>query len=245
LTETPWYLERMVGFDVESTGVDTTNDRILTVSLVDLNPGHDPLVETSTVWFDPGVEIPPEATKVHGIDLAKLRENNARPAGEQLPTLVNVMAAIVEKGVPLVGMNCPYDFGILHWECVRHGVPTLTEMLDPLPLAPVVDVLVLDRQVDKYRKGSRNLTALCQHYNVVLDGAHDSSYDALAALRLAWRLGRLNMPLRVPLMELHGRQVSWRAQQFAGFKEYKRGRGETVDGDGCWPVCLHIEGAPE
>jgi DNA polymerase-3 subunit epsilon len=42
----------------------------------------------------------------------------------------------------------------------------------------VVDPLVIDKWLDRYRKGSRKLEAICAHYGAVLDEAHDADFDA-------------------------------------------------------------------
>ena len=54
----------------------------------------------------------------------------------------------------------------------------------------VLDPRVLDRHLDRYRKGRRTLTDLCAHYGVTLEGAHDAAADALAALEVVRALGR-------------------------------------------------------
>ena len=59
---------------------------------------------------------------------------------------------------------------------------------------PVFDPLVIDRAKDRYRKGKRNLGALCELYGVKLDNAHDATADATAAARLAWKQVRSTYP---------------------------------------------------
>ena len=52
-----WY-----GFDIESTGVDVFNDRIVTATVVKVE--NRELVDKRTWLLDPGIEIPAGATEV-------------------------------------------------------------------------------------------------------------------------------------------------------------------------------------
>ena len=99
--------------------------------------------------------------------------------------------------------------------------------------------MVIDRALDKYRKGKRTLTDLCAHYKVSLDGAHAADQDALGAARLAWRLARVypDQVGAVSLEDLHDLQVGWRREWAQGFREYLQRQGQPADGvDGSWPM---------
>ena len=59
-------LERpIVVFDLETTGVQITRDRIVEISILKVHPDGEE--ETKTRRINPGMPIPPEATQVHGI----------------------------------------------------------------------------------------------------------------------------------------------------------------------------------
>jgi DNA polymerase III epsilon subunit-like protein len=51
--------------------------------------------------------------------------------------------------------------------------------------------MVIDKHLDRFRKGRRTLAAICEAYGVDLpaDEAHTAGADALAACRAAWVLG--------------------------------------------------------
>ena len=55
----------LVFFDIESTGISTSKDRILEIYLIKLKPdgSEDHLHE----YYNPGIPIPAEATAIHGI----------------------------------------------------------------------------------------------------------------------------------------------------------------------------------
>ena len=64
-----WYEGRLAAYDIETTGTDTENDRIVTAA-VSVVGGREP-TESRTWLVDPGIEIPGEATAVHGITTEK------------------------------------------------------------------------------------------------------------------------------------------------------------------------------
>ena len=88
-----------------------------------------------------------------------------------------------DDGLTLIVFNAPYDLSVLRQ---LTGDFTVT--------GPVFDPLVIDRAKDRYRKGKRNLGALCELYGVKLDNAHDATADATAAARLAWKQVRSTYP---------------------------------------------------
>jgi DNA polymerase-3 subunit epsilon len=77
----------------------------------------------------------------------------------------------------------------------------------------VLDGLVLDRRVDRYRRGRRTLGDLCRHYEVDVDCLHDAASDAEAAIGVVRAICRRYARLGVTRPhELHRRQVVWHRQ---------------------------------
>ncbi|MFC2307280.1 MAG: hypothetical protein ACFNKE_09745, partial [Neisseria elongata] len=67
-------------------------------------------------------------------------------------------------------------------ELARHDLPTMRSRLGR-ELGPIADPLVLDRAVDRYRKGKRRLGDLCEVYGVQVDEAlHTAEVDVIATL---------------------------------------------------------------
>ena len=231
-----WHLGRLCGFDLETTGINVETDRIVTACVVQCGGGQPTAVAN---WLaDPGIEIPEGAARVHGITTEKAR-TEGQPAAEVVEQVVTALAQVAISGVPIVAMNAAYDLTMLDREARRHGVQTLTDLVgDGLV---VVDPRLLDKQFDRYRRGSRTLTALCEHYEVRLDGAHSADADAIAACRVVWRMGQSYPDLpRVPLGELHELQVGWARQQAESLADYVRrtpGKEHQADGvRGDWPL---------
>ncbi len=267
----PWWQGRMCAFDVESTGVDVEADRIVTAAVVLVGGGMAP--ERLTLLSDvDGHEIPESAAAIHGVTTKRARAEGA-PAADVLLAVRCALAAAIAAGHPLVAMNARFDFTLFDRELRRHG-------LDPLPPALVVDPRVIDPFLDRYRRSyprgvtpeqaaergipsSRTLAGMCLHYNATLDGAHDAASDALAAARLAYRIGssgevvrrvrnaqdgrelaglrREWAEVRDDLPRLHDAQRRWALAERERFAAYKRSIGEDAEADRIaaevgWPV---------
>lgn len=236
-----WADGPMAAFDIESTGIDVETARIVTASVVEVEPGRKPVVRE---WLaNPGVEIPKEASDIHGITTEHAREHG-RPPGEVVSEIRTALDFIVFSGRPIVIYNAPYDLTLFDRECRRYGLAPLDELM---PRMLVVDPLVLDRAMDPYRRGSgtRKLTYVCQKvYNVALsdEDAHGSSADALAAARVAWRIARQYPECgEVKLDELQQRQAQWHRTWALNFGEYLTRQGKTNDVDPAWPIRPFVE----
>ncbi|MEU3016427.1 MULTISPECIES: exonuclease domain-containing protein [unclassified Nocardiopsis] len=229
---TAWHTRPMAAFDVETTGLDVEGDRIVTAALWRIDPAHRS--KEVTTWFaDPGIEIPAEATEIHGVTTEQARAEG-RPAADVVPEIAAALEAVVSEGLPVVVYNAPYDLTLLDRELALHR-PGRPLKVQPL----VVDPLVLDKRVDTFRRGSRKLVDVCAHYRVPLaqEEAHGAAADALAAARLAWRIATAHPEIaEMTAEELHAAQVAWKAEQSASFQEYLRRRDPDAVVDGSWPM---------
>jgi DNA polymerase-3 subunit epsilon len=216
-------------FDLETTGVDTSSARIVTahVGVID---ERGAVVERKDWIVDPGIDIPEGAARVHGISTERARRFGRSPY-EVVPEILAAIRSVFERGFPLVIYNAPYDLTLLAAEAARVGVPALE-----LP-APIVDPLVLDKAVDRYRKGKRTLEAAAAAYGVPLVGAHDAGADAIAAGRLAQAIAdRFAEDLDLTATDLHDRQVAWCQEQASRFEEYmQRTHDPAFTTSGAWP----------
>ncbi|CAO0833661.1 3'-5' exonuclease OS=Streptomyces microflavus OX=1919 GN=Smic_11530 PE=4 SV=1 [Streptomyces microflavus] len=102
----------------------------------------------------------------------------------------------------------------------------------------VVDPRVLDKHLDRYRKGRRTLTDLCELYEVPLDGAHDAAADATASLELVRAIcRRFSSRLeRLSPAELHTLQATWHAAQARGLEAWFARSGTPEVVDQAWPL---------
>lgn len=230
-----WWKEPLVGFDLETTGTDPAESRIVTAALVDTRGGR---VEGVANWLvDPGLPIPAEAAAIHGITDEQVRAKG-RPAAEAVEEIARALCARLVAGRPVVAFNAPFDLSLLDAELRRYGHPGLAERLGG-SVGPVVDALVIDRSVDKYRKGSRTLQHVCSVYGVELEDAHEAGSDALAAVRVAVALAE-RYPAQVGDLtpgELHERQAGWYGDWAEGLQAWlRKGKDAEAVVDPRWPL---------
>ena len=221
LLHVPWHRSVFYAFDTETTGIDVWNDRIVTATIARID---GPNVETLTWLINPGINIPQQATDVHGITTQHAQENGQNPA-----EAIREITAVLSDAHPVVAFNASYDFTILTAEAERHGTR--------VDVPAVIDPHVIDKHVDPRRRGKRTLTATCEHYGVKQTDAHDATGDALAAARLAWTLTERHPDLlQVDPTELHQAQIEWRRDQAESLARYfvRQGRPDDVARD--WPI---------
>ncbi|MGO1770358.1 MAG: exonuclease domain-containing protein [Microbacterium sp.] len=226
------HLDRIAVFDLETTGVDVAHDRVVTayVGLLDA----DGRVLHAEDWLaDPGIEIPEGATAVHGVTTERARAEG-RPAADVVPEIVEALRTILAGGIPVVAYNAPYDLSLLRAEALRHGVAPIDRP------HPVIDPLVIDKALDRFRKGKRTLDVVAAHYGVALDDAHEASADAIAAGRVALAIAASCAgALPTTVAELHDQQVVWAREQAESLTEYfvRIGRLQPSESlDGTWPT---------
>lgn len=233
MSSTSWHSRPLASFDIESTGLDTGTDRIVTAALWRIDPANG-RKEAATWLINPGVDIPQAATDIHGVTTAHA-EQHGRPAAEALAEIATALGKVGADGLPLVVYNAPYDLTLLEQELLRHRIDA--QVVRQLC---VVDPLVLDKHTDPYRRGGRTLLDVCGHHGIALDRdqAHGAAADALAAGRLAWKLGSTRADLaQMSVADLHTAQVRWKADQAASFQAYlRRSRDPEAVIDGSWPI---------
>ncbi|MFF3443579.1 exonuclease domain-containing protein [Streptosporangium sp. NPDC002721] len=248
---TPWHLGRLAPFDLETTAPDPQEARIVEAYVGLVGGGLEP-IDREPLLVDPGVEVPAEATAIHGYSTAHLKEHGT-PADAGVWTVATAVADAVNEGIPLVGHNLRYDLTVLSQELARYELPSLAEMTARSGglAGAVIDTHVISKHLDRWRKrvspeqGAHVLKTTAQVFGVawVDEEAHGARYDALIAARVAWRMGQIaHMPresrprvqsgrrderhlfdaLAVPLLELFVSQQKWAREQAASYQEYLR-----------------------
>lgn len=230
-----WYEGPLAAFDTETTGVDVERDRIVSAAVVVQDcAGARP---RTTRWLvNPGIPVPRAATDVHGLTDEHVQRNGRWPA-PVVEEIARLLAEQCAAGRPLVVMNAPFDLTLLDRELRRHRASSLARYLQNVSLC-VLDPRVLDKHLDRYRKGRRTLTDLCAHYEVVLDGAHDAAADAVAALEVVRAVGRRfsDRLEELSVAELHTRQAVWHAAQARGLQAWFARNGQEEAVDPAWPL---------
>ncbi len=149
----------LVFFDLETTGIDTTKDRIIEMGFVKLMPNGDR--ETKTRRVNPEMPIPAESTAVHHITDQDVKNE---------PTFAQLANGLKEwlGGCDLAGYNCNrFDVPVLVEEFLRCGVEL-----------EMTDVKVVDVQNIFHKMEPRTLVAAYKFYcNQDLENAHSAQAD--------------------------------------------------------------------
>jgi DNA polymerase-3 subunit epsilon len=218
--ELPEWLSTIAVFDTETTGLNLREDRIVTASIQRMNSNGEILVGGKDWVINPGIPIPEIASKVHGY-YDKDVQDSPKPE-VAIPEILDAINACFAEGIPVLAYNAAYDFTILHYEAKRYG-------LHPVEFGNVIDPLVIDKTIDKYRKGKRTLGAAAERYNVSLDNAHTAKDDAIAAGHVG--LGMLRFYLaQTPKVvafpgsgqELHEMQAEWADEIEASYAKWRQ-----------------------
>ncbi|QBJ94986.1 3'-5' exonuclease [Rhodococcus sp. ABRD24] len=221
-----WTTRPICAFDLETTGRDPLSARIVTACVVIADGGES---RTRNWLVDPGVEIPAGAIDVHGISTSYAREHG-RDYTEGYREIRQALTEAWAAGYAVVAFNASYDLTVMDAEGRRLGLPPMDDY------GLVVDPYVIDREVDRHRRGKRTLSALCEHYGVDLGSAHEAEADALAAAQLA-RILPERFPELADLDDVMTSQASWHAERQRDFAEYLLSTGrDASDVDGQWPI---------
>ena len=104
----------LVFFDLETTGVDTVNDRIVEVSMIKIMPSGEEVVRTRRI--NPQMHIPEQATAIHGITDEMVKDE---------PTFAQIAKSMAQfiEGCDFGGFNSNrFDLPMLVEEFLRAGV---------------------------------------------------------------------------------------------------------------------------
>ena len=177
---------RVVGFDLETTGISITQSKIVQYGIIGSEINGEEIRVNSLV--NPLIRIPENATNVHGItneDVNKLPGFRAH-----IENITNLLSDSI-----VIGHNIKrYDWPILENEFLRCGKAI------PKPHT-IIDTLEIARKLKLTRP--HKLDALCSNYGISLTNAHDAISDASATLLLLWKIMEENpMPFRKSLEEL-------------------------------------------
>jgi DNA polymerase-3 subunit epsilon len=224
-----------VGFDLETTGISSFNDAPVSYGFVEHQHDSTGVLSVSEGGYvNPGMAIPEGASAIHGITDDMVAD--APLLRETIEHIAERIAWIWNQGGVIVGMNVGYDLTMVDALCRRLGLSALDERGS---VGPVMDVLVLDRHYDKWRKGSRKLTDLCLHYGVTLGNAHSASADAEASLEVFEALVRKYPQIpRIPYRKINTTLRTWYQEWLTSFSTYleKKGEAPITIGRYAWPI---------
>ena len=153
-------------FDLETTGTDVGQDRIVEIAVLKLQP--DGTEEIFHSLINPGISIPLSAMEIHGIRDADVR---AKP---NFAKIANRLAKFL-SGCDLAGFNIMrFDLPLLKSEFSRAAIGW-----------PDQEVRVVDAHVVYQEKERRDLTAAVKYY---CGEEHSEAHSALADVRATRRV---------------------------------------------------------
>lgn len=215
-----WAAGEVLGFDLETTGIDRFTDVPVSYALVSVVEGV--VVRSWSGLIDPGRAIPAEATAVHGISTEHARDEGM-PLREAIELLADAVVAAGRRGVPVVGMRLDYDLTMIETQAVRlcrRGI------VGRGWCGPALDAAVLDRHFDDEREGRRTLADLCAQYGIELERAHDAMADAIASVEVLFTLAsRFEELWSCDLSRLHADQIAWHREWARGYDAWRLEQG--------------------
>ena len=202
-------------FDLETTGINITKDRIVEISILKVNP--DGSEEKKTWLVNPEMQIPPQVVAVHGITNEKVANE---PTFNELAKEVNTWI----KDSDLGGFNSNrFDIPLLAEEMLRAGIDF------DMKNRQSVDVQTIFHKMEQ-----RTLTAAFKFYcDRSLEDAHSAEADTMATYEvLKAQLDRYE-ELENDTKFLADFSSRKKLADFAGFIAY------DTDGDECFSFGKH------
>lgn len=224
-----WTEGPLLGFDLETTGIDPGKDLPVQVALVRWEPRNK--CYRNVFIVNPGCEIPGGAEAIHGISTQRARLEGC-PLAEATAVLHSVLQRAQANHLPVVAMNASFDVTIATILFRSFG-------LEPIAWEALIDPLVIDRQVDRYRSGKRRLEALCRTYGVALATPHDAGSDADATVGIVRAIAKRYPEIAAfEVGELTRCQVEWHRDWAIEYDSWCRdnGRRGLAPEEFCWPL---------
>lgn len=151
-----------VVFDIETTGLSVTNNKIIELAGVKMHKGQE--IGRFATFINPHEPIPYNIQQ-----LTNITDDMVKDAPELEPKLREFID-FIEDAV-LVAHNARFDVGFMQEACKRHSLP-------PIP-NPALDTLELARYLHPHMKNHR-LNTLADLYKVSLESHHRAIDDTIA-----------------------------------------------------------------
>jgi len=205
--------------DLETTGVNVEQDRIVEITVARFNPTTAE-TESLHALVNPGRPIPKDASDIHGITDEKVKD-------QPVFGTVARQACLLFAGADLIGFrHRRFDVKLIANECRRVGLP------NPCEGARLIDACDIF-----HKREPRDLAAAMRFYcGVDHEDAHGTTADVIATLRVV--VGQFarydDLPRDLDALHEIGRDPSWLD---------KEGKLRWKDGDAAFGFGKH-QGVP-
>lgn len=154
--------DTFICFDLETTGLDPVNDRIIEIAIVKFT--YNEILESYETLIDPEKMIPQETIEIHKI-------TNDMVVGK--PKIEDVLPGIIKKlqGHVIIGHGIKLDIEFIVQSCKRHNIPTT------IGSCRSIDTLRLARLYGQ--SPTNSLEKLRMHFNIADEGAHRAMNDVV------------------------------------------------------------------
>ncbi|MDF2891426.1 MAG: polymerase alpha subunit [Clostridia bacterium] len=155
----------IVVFDIETTGLSASVDRITEIGAVKIKNGQ--ITERYSTLINPEIPIPYKITELTGITNEMVADQ--RVMKEVLPEFLSFIG-----NCPLVAHNAMFDWGFVRTKAFELGYDLNNIIIDTLQLSRN-----LLPDLKKYK-----LNLVCQHLNIKLENHHRAVHDAEATAQM-------------------------------------------------------------
>ena len=186
-------------FDLETTGIQVSKDRIVEISILKVFPNGNK--ESKTWLVNPEMKIPAETTAIHGISDEKVANE---PTFKELAPIIYQMI----KDCDLAGFNSDrFDIPLLAEEMLRAEIDF-----------DMKNTVTVDVQTIFHKKEQRTLSAGYKFYcDKELDGAHSAAVDTNATYEILLAQLERYPDLDNTIKELSEFSTRKKSVDFAGF----------------------------
>lgn len=218
-------------FDLETTGIDVVSDLPVSVALAKMS--GEICVRQRYEVINPGIDIPEGAYRVHQIS-NQLASERGTALEDAISFIVSELMDASATQTLIVGMNLCYDLTLIDNAARRIlGTGLIERGFD----APVLDVLVLDREFERRRPGKRTLARLCEEYLVNPSNLHNALADAFAAFEVLKQImARYPLIIEIPPRDLNPRLEEFHHNWARGYNEWRSREGLPPIPIWSWPI---------
>ena len=165
-------INRYVALDIETTGLNPAVDRIIEVGMARVEDGQ--ITQKYSTLVYPGISVSERITELTGI-------HNEELAGK--PRIEEIIGDITRfiGDWPILGHNVTFDFSFLKRAAVNNGYTITDDGIDTLKIAR--------RLLPELEH--KNLSFLCQYFNIDPGRSHRAYDDAVSASILYGKLEKL------------------------------------------------------
>lgn len=160
--------EDIVVFDLETTGLSASVDKITEIGAVKIRAGE--IIDRYSTLINPEISIPYNITQLTGITDEMVA--NQRTIKEIMPEFISFIG-----DCPLVAHNANFDWGFIRTKAFELGFDLSSSIIDTLSLSRIL--------LPELKKHKLNI--VCQHLNIKLENHHRAVHDAEATAAIFLR----------------------------------------------------------